>query len=695
MLLPSLTPPARRADLVIRPFGDDGRYVVKDLAMGAYFHLGSDECFLLEQLDGKQDAAAICAAFAQKSGQPLATEELDEFVELARRQGLLQSNGERQSPGGGGAMPSPNEPGSDARRSPRRQSLLYWRKNIFDPDRLFTWLEPKVRLFWTRAFLFASAACIALAAAILWTGRADAVHSFTVALRWETLLLAWLTLLAVTTLHESAHGLTCKHYGGEVHEIGFLLMYFMPCFYCNVSDAWLFREKSKRLWVTLAGGYFELFLWALAGFVWRVTVPDTLVNYLAFVVLSVCGVRSLFNFNPLLKLDGYYLLSDALEIPNLRRRSFERFQAHARHLLWGGARPPAEPRGRLLTGFGIVSWSFSVFFLCGMCLAMFRWASHSVWGVAGMIAVGLLAAASLRGLFSGFLNGEVKAMLRSRHLRTAAWVGIIALLISGMFLIEIEDRAAGPFTLRAKKRAEVQAPVAGFLRQAYADEGDRVAAGMLLFRLEVPELAARLAGARAARETAAAQLALLEVGARPEEVAAQRERVARAAAARNMAAGHLDRSSAAHAAESERRAQQIVLAQAELKASASALTRATELRSKNAISASDFDTAQAEHDVCRAKVQQAIADLRAHEAAGVLKAEEELATRERDWAEVCAVLGLMEAGTRPEELAAQQARVQQLEADIAELEAIVRKQTIVAPRSGVVVTPHVADRIGQ
>ncbi len=66
-------------------------------------------------------------------------------------------------------------------------------------------------------------------------------------------MLAWLTVIAITTCHEFAHGLTCKHYGGENHEIGFRLMYGRPRFFCNVSDAWLFREKAKRVWVTLAG----------------------------------------------------------------------------------------------------------------------------------------------------------------------------------------------------------------------------------------------------------------------------------------------------------------------------------------------------------------------------------------------------------------------------------------------------------
>src|SRR5439155_627039 len=85
------------------------------------------------------------------------------------------------------------------------------------------------------------------------------------ALRWEVAALAWLTLLGVAMVHEFAHGLTCKHHGGEVHEIGFLLLFLMPCFYCNVSDAWLIREKSKRLGVTLAGAYCDQWLWAHAG----------------------------------------------------------------------------------------------------------------------------------------------------------------------------------------------------------------------------------------------------------------------------------------------------------------------------------------------------------------------------------------------------------------------------------------------
>src|SRR5262249_13384774 len=148
----------------------------------------------------------------------------------------------------------------------------------------------KLWFVWTWAFVVLSLGAILGAAVVAGLSRQELVNSFVDAMRWETLVAVWFTLLLVTVLHEFAHGLTCKHFGGEVHEVGFLLLFLIPCFYCNVSDAWLLREKSKRLWVTLAGGYCDLCVWALAVFVWRLTIPNSLLNYLAWVVLSVLGV---------------------------------------------------------------------------------------------------------------------------------------------------------------------------------------------------------------------------------------------------------------------------------------------------------------------------------------------------------------------------------------------------------------------
>src|SRR5947208_313156 len=140
--------PARRPNLVIRPLGDGGRYVIKDPLSGAFFTFGEQECFLLGQLDGRQDAAAVCQAFQERFGEPLSEEELGEFIDLVRARGFLLPDGatvprpeEGSPPAPAAPPPAPAArperaaPAADAPAPPPRprQSILYWRMSLFDP----------------------------------------------------------------------------------------------------------------------------------------------------------------------------------------------------------------------------------------------------------------------------------------------------------------------------------------------------------------------------------------------------------------------------------------------------------------------------------------------------------------------------------------------------------------------------------
>ena len=223
-----------------------------------------------------------------------------------------------------------------------------------------------------------------------------------------------LVMGVVTLCHEFAHGLTCKHHGGEVHEVGFLLLYFMPSFYCNVSDAWLIGERSKRLWITLAGGYCDLLFWSIGVYLWRVTLPGTLINYTAWIALSVCGVRVLLNFNPLIKLDGYYLLTDLLEVANLYQSGRKSVMANLRWLLWGANRPEPVPNGAILFGYGLASWLLSLLLVGTFLLGAGRVLGASV-GVAGLGWTAFIGFMSIRRLFRGIAAGEIKTMIVSRR----------------------------------------------------------------------------------------------------------------------------------------------------------------------------------------------------------------------------------------------------------------------------------------
>ena len=144
--------------------------------------------------------------------------------------------------------------------------------------------------------------------------------------------------------------------------MGFMLLFFFPALYCNVSDTWLFPEKRKRMAVVFAGAYFELVLWAAGTVIWRLTPPDTIPHYVALLVMATLGLKTFFNLNPLLKLDGYYLLSDFLEIPNLRKKA----GAYVKALLRGPfeARKEVSRRERrIFLVYGVLSGAYSIFIL--------------------------------------------------------------------------------------------------------------------------------------------------------------------------------------------------------------------------------------------------------------------------------------------------------------------------------------------
>ena len=301
--------PQLRGDLTIsRQETPEGViFVIKDPHLDRFYRFPEEAHFIATQLDGKTELEVVRKRTEEKFGTPLPPEELNAFLGTLRTSGLLDTGR------------------SDYVRQPPRRvqgSLLYLRFRAFDPDRLFNYLIGKVQFCFTAPFLVLAAAFILSAISVAYSNWGDVVLGFPRLLQWWAFPVIMAVVLFTVTCHEFGHGLTCKKFGGEVHELGFMLIYFSPALYVNVSDAWLFPQKSKRLWVGIAGPYVEFCIWALATWMWRLTNTDTLINFLAFIVMITSGVKTLFNFNPVIKLDGYYLLSDWLEIPNLRAKGF-------------------------------------------------------------------------------------------------------------------------------------------------------------------------------------------------------------------------------------------------------------------------------------------------------------------------------------------------------------------------------------
>ena len=305
-------PPRLRRDLIVRTqqTSHETSVIVKDPISRKFFRMGEVEQFIAEQLDGKTPLEVIRQRVEARFGGELPMETLNGFLQNLNKYGFLEGED------GTGSKPY--------REPPRfRGSALYCRFKVFDPCQILKRLVSRTGFFYTPYFCVLSAAMILTAAGVTITHwgefREELPRLYS---SWATIAVVIFLNFLVVGAHEFGHGLTCTRFGGEVHEMGCALIFLQPAFYCNVSDAWLFPEKSKRLWVGFAGPYFELFLWSLAVLTWRMTEPDTWINFVTLSVMATSGLKTLLNFNPLIKLDGYYLLSDYLELPNLRRRSF-------------------------------------------------------------------------------------------------------------------------------------------------------------------------------------------------------------------------------------------------------------------------------------------------------------------------------------------------------------------------------------
>jgi putative peptide zinc metalloprotease protein len=302
--------------------------------------------------------------------------------------------------------------------------------------------------------------------------------------------LVWLaiSLAAAKVLHELGHALTCIHFGGQCRELGLMLLVFTPCLYCDVSDAWTFSNKWQRIGVSAAGIIIEIVLAAVAALVWCYSPPG-LVHALSFNVMVVCSVSTfLFNGNPLMRYDGYYVLADLVEVPNLAEQS-RAVLARAAAFLFLGIRQPRDSvrpaRGQLLLGlYGLASLAYRCF-----AIGAILWVVHRIsaaWGMAVLgDAVVMVALAGILlpplGLCLAFLNRQSTTGRLSRGRMVGfggCWIGALVLIA----LVPWPCRVKSPMVVEPENAHPVYAVVAGTLDSSVR-AGDQVQKGQEVARL--------------------------------------------------------------------------------------------------------------------------------------------------------------------------------------------------------------------
>ena len=365
---------------------------------------------------------------------------------------------------------------------------------LLDPERFLSRALPLVRpLFGRTGFLIWL--LVATAGLVLgithWSELM--VHWSSRALDPRNLLLLFLLYPVVKGLHELGHAFAAKAWKGEVHEMGIMLLVLMPIPYVDASAANAFVDKGKRIIVGAAGIMVEVFLSALAMFIW-LNVQPGLVRDIAFDVMLIGGVSTvLFNGNPLLKFDGYYILADAIEIPNLGPRS-TRYLGYLfkRHLfglreVQSPVTAPGEPRWfvfygvasliyRLVISFVIALFVAGQLFVVGVVLALWALSVQILFPVAKHL---------------GFLL--FNPTLRGRRIRPVLVSAVLALAtIAFVFGVPLPSWTRAEGVIRLPEQSLVRAGTDGFVLRLLQPDGQTVAKGEPLLRLEDPLLSTRV-----------------------------------------------------------------------------------------------------------------------------------------------------------------------------------------------------------
>ena len=361
-----------RPDLQAKRQRYQGRvyWVVKDPVGLQYYRFEEEEFAILQMLDGHSSLEQIAEQFeAEFPPQTIRTEELQQFIGMLHRSGLVITG----SKGQGEQLKKLRDEKTKKQTIAKFSNILAIRFKGIDPERILNFLHQYLWWFWTKPMLIINSMIVLSAATLIlvqfdvFQSKLPSFQAFFSAQNW---LLLGGVLACTKILHEFGHGLSCKYFGGECHEMGVMFLVLTPCLYCNVSDSWMLPNRWHRAAIGAAGMYIEVVLASICTFIWWFSEPGFL-NYLCLNIMFVSSVSTiLFNANPLLRYDGYYILSDILEIPNLRQKATSILTRKAGHLCLG-IEPQEDPFCRNATRACSPSTAWRRPFTAGWCCFRF------------------------------------------------------------------------------------------------------------------------------------------------------------------------------------------------------------------------------------------------------------------------------------------------------------------------------------
>ncbi len=507
----SIVPPPLRSDLVERPQRYLGRsYMIfkNPLSLG-YFrlpiaHVQAARCF-----DGRTSLRQILDSLRRDSrywkGMPY-QQAVQELIALA---GQLGSAGLTRVKAKTAVDRSRRlrEAKSGRRFEILMGHSLYFKKSLIDPNRFLERAMPAVEWIFSPVTLTLAGLLMLSAVLVAVQNWAEITSHGANFFTLQNLGLTWLLFIGVKIVHEFGHAFTCKRYGGEVHEMGFMFILFTPYLFCNVSDSWL-AQRRHRIAVTAAGIIVELFLASVATWLWLVAQPG-LFKQMCFNTMALCSVSTiLFNANPLMKFDGYYIMTDLLEIPNLRAKSNAWVTHWAQRTLLGmrsaGQRLASFEVGPLFGVYAVAAYAYGWIITYNIATHMFNMLEPYGLQFVSRTYVGLFLFVSL-ALPIYRLGKSLKGSKEFSTMglpRLRFWLLAAGLLVTFLFILPWEESIKRSAALEHGRVEPVNSPAPGYLVSVEVTEGQPVRKGQILGRLENRQLVSELQDLRLQREAA-------------------------------------------------------------------------------------------------------------------------------------------------------------------------------------------------
>jgi putative peptide zinc metalloprotease protein len=480
--------------LVMREHIEDGvPTMVGVVSGGTYLYRFSLEQWSLVQLfDGQRSYKEVAVLFEQQTGSPVSEEQVREFAGSLDELDFWYKTPLEKN------ITAAEKLAEQRKQRVKKKTLDMGQLVVasWDPDAHITRLHEAVKFVYSWWFVYGVLAMFAIMTAIFISGLGeiwqDTIKYYTFTDKGVgDLAEFWLLFCGLGFFHESAHAVTCKHYGGEVHNMGFMLIYLSPAFFADISEVYVYGTKWRRVAAIFAGIWVELMFCAAATVIWWGTPAGSPVHDFTYKVMLITGVGVvLMNLNPLVKIDGYYLLGELIGIPTLKENATEYLTTWVKRKFF---RLPVDVpyytvRRRMF--FAIYAF-LSGLYSYTLLFAIVRF-SYNVFGRFSpqwaFVPAGLLAFLIFRGRMRA-LGRFIKDLYLDKAEMIRRWLGqrglgaaILALLV--IFVPLWPENVNGRFFLEAQQRAVIRAPVAGQVTQVLSGEGMFVASGTPILRME-------------------------------------------------------------------------------------------------------------------------------------------------------------------------------------------------------------------